>query len=134
MHSAVYMPMPPTAYDVAPSQEDRILDSYLEEWAKYAEAPDGSMGFPRRSGPFSSGGYSKSSDEMEQESVNLPRCKLIQTIVFEDLPPVQAAAVKHRYGLAVFRFPRDNYAQALLAARMYIAITLRKRNLWGVFA
>lgn len=46
------------------------------------------------------------------------------------LVPAEIAAVHHRYLHAVFRFPRDNYAELLLSARCHLADLMNSRGMY----
>lgn len=110
------------------SEEDRRIDAALDTWAQWAQAPDGSMGYPNHSAVMQNGtgdAWQVWCDEADKQIA-----KAVDTILWE-LPPTMRAAVHHRYLRAVFRFGRNNYAEALLDARQRIAIGLRRRGLWA---
>lgn len=113
-----------------PLPDDVRLDGYLEEWADYYLAPDGSMGYADHSPVMKTGGYSKSIEEMYQSDVVKVRVKAINVIVTEDMPPACRAAIEHRYRFAVYRFPRGNYPELLGRARELVVRGLRIRHLW----
>lgn len=109
-------------------EEERRIDVALETWAQWAQAPDGSMGYPNHSAVLQNGtgdAWDVWCDEADKRLA-----KAVDAILWS-MPPAPRAAVHRRYLDAVFCFPRDNYAGLLLDARQRIAIGLRKRGLWA---
>jgi hypothetical protein len=110
------------------SEEQRRLDVALDTWAQWAQAPDGSMSYPNHSAVMQNG--TGDAWEVWCDEADKTLAKAVDAILWS-MPPAPRAAVHRRYLQAVFRFPRDNYADALLDARQRIAIGLRKRGLWA---
>lgn len=109
-------------------QETR-LDFHLENWSAWMRSDAGVMGYGRKSAGFSGSVNSQSFDELvEQSDVWLAR--RVNTHI-RNLDPAEQAAVEVRYGICrVYRFPRHNYAELLLAARIALADALAADGIW----
>ena len=63
-----------------------------------------------------------------RHSVEHEMCRMIDCVV-SDLPPLHKAAIYRCYGIsAVFRFPRENYAEILLDAHDILLVLLPKKG------
>lgn len=103
------------------------LMDLLEAWANWQKGYRLKLSYPSKSCGFESGGWvSKSFDEMAEES-DAEICRLVDFAV-SDLVPVQSSAIHNKYLAAVFRFPRDNYQDALIAAHKTLIETLPKKG------
>lgn len=102
-----------TSTVVRGEQKLEALVAMLTEWANWQGQYRMRLGYPSRS----ISGYSSRSDGSRSddlyEAVDNATFEAIDTAI-DDLLPAQRAAVQRRYGVAaVFRFPRDNYAEQL---------------------
>lgn len=94
----------------------RLVDR-LEEWARWYESYNLKLAMPSKAAVCESHGKSAYSawEDFEQE-VDQAVFVIIDAAV-DDLPPAQGNAVRKRYGLcSVWRWPRNNYEECLLAA------------------
>lgn len=99
----------------------------LEDWATWMHGYYGVSGYSGHSAGISSGYCSKTFDAL-CEDVEAAVFKAIDAEV-DSLPITQTAAINRRYGIAsVFRFPRDNYADCLMAAHESLIARLPKRG------
>lgn len=110
--------------------EERLerLCFMLEDWAQWQQGYRMKLGYPTRS--LSGGGCRavETSYEDLYASVDNAMFEAIEAAV-DDLPPAQRAAVCRRYGIAaVYRFPRDNYAEQLDLAHDALIRTLPRRG------
>lgn len=110
------------------NEEERRIDVALDTWAQWAQAPDGSMGYPGHSAVMQNG--TGDAWDVWCDEADKALAKAVDAILWS-MPPAPRAAVHRRYLDAVFRFPRDNYPECLADARQRIAIGLRKRGLWA---
>lgn len=112
---------------VGAEQKLAALVSMLTEWASWQGQYRMRLGYPSRSiSGYSSRSDGSRSDDLYQ-AVDNARFEAIDTAV-DDLMPAQRAAVQRRYGVAaVFRFPRDDYAEQLdLAHQALMRLLPRK--------
>jgi hypothetical protein len=94
---------------------DDRLAWHLENWRDYMrtggtrelKAPSGAAGCV-------GGGYSNTFEDMVLHADR--QAAGIMDAMIQSLTLVQQAAIHHRYLRAVFRFPRDNYAESLMLA------------------
>jgi len=94
---------------------DDRLAWHLDNWRKWMHSGAlKGLGAPGKSCGFVGGGYNNDFDSMcitaDRQSAE------IMDAMIQSLTAVQQAAIHHRYLHAVFRFPRGNYAEALLLA------------------
>ena len=107
---------------------DDRLAFHLENWRDYMrtggtrelKAPSGASGCV-------GGGYSNSFDDMVLHADR--QAAEIMDAMIQSLTAVQQAAIHHRYLHAVFRFPRDNYAESLLLACTKLRAGMSARGL-----
>ncbi len=100
-------------------ETDAVIDDrlawHLENWRDFMRSGGTrELKAPATSSGFVGGGYNNSFDDMVLYADR--RSAEIMDALVCSLPPVQQAAVHHRYLHAVFRFPRDNYAESLMMA------------------
>lgn len=99
----------------------------LEDWARWQQGYRVRVGYPSHSAGFGSGSGISSFEDMCEASDREMMCAVDSAV--NDLPPVQTSAIMRRYGVAaVFRFPRDNFEAALLAAHESLMVTLPRRG------
>lgn len=99
----------------------------LEDWADWQHGHRYSkgLGYPAHS-PGMGGARISSFDDMADE-VDAATMRIVDAAV-NDLPPAPRAAIMRRYGIAaVFRFPRNNYAQCLSIAHDELMTKLSPR-------
>lgn len=82
------------------------LEVYLAEWVTFMHSGRYCAGYPRRAIGISTGGNSKSFDEL-MEPVESEIVHAIDAAI-ESLPPAQRCAIHHCYLHSVYRF-RENY-------------------------
>jgi len=104
------------------------VDYVLVIWARWMRGYQAGIGFRNRSVGLETGGNSQTFDAM-CEDADRALAKATNAAI-EDLPPAQECAIHNAYLGAVWRFPRDNYAQTLEAAKLSVVIGLRRRHLW----
>ena len=109
------------------------LDKYerlvmlLKDWAHWMDGYQLKIGYPRKSLGIESGYVSSSFDDMV-DSVESEMFRLIESAI-DDLPVAYKAAINRCYGLCtVFRFPRLNYEDLLIAAHDELMKTLPKKG------
>lgn len=103
------------------------LTVILDDWADWCKRYTGRRESSGSVGMSSGYGASKSFDDL-LDDVNSTIARLVDAAV-DDLDPGQRAAINRRYGMcAVFRFPRGNYEDLLLAAHERLLITLPKKG------
>lgn len=100
----------------------------LEDWARWSMCYRLRIGFPSRSIGLSSGFASQTFDEM-CEQADSTRCRVLDTMI-DDLSPAQRQAIHRRYLHAVYRFPRENYAEMLAQAHEELLKGGAGRGLW----
>lgn len=94
-------------------QQLATLCRMLEDWAEWQRGYRMKLGYPTRSLSGSGGGSTECSYDDLYATADRAVFEAIDTAV-DDLQPAQRAAVLRRYGIAaVFRFPRENYAEQL---------------------
>lgn len=90
-----------------------VLCRMLEDWAEWQRGYRMKLGYPTRSLSGAAGGSTECSYDDLYASADNAVFEAIDAAV-DDLQPAQRAAVLRRYGIAaVFRFPRENYAEQL---------------------
>lgn len=102
------------------------LISLLEGWASWQANYRPKLGYPSRSLSC----YCEASTDFDEmcDEVDSQMFATIDVCV-QDLPPAQRAAIMRRYGIAaVFRFPRDNYAEMLQAAHERLMVVLPRKG------
>lgn len=99
------------------------LHALMDEWVMWCRSDFPRVGFPRYSAMIQ-GAPASGADRAESG-----RAEVVGAAV-EDLPPIQRAAVHRRYGVvAVWRFPRNNYAEMLEQALDALIKILRRRGI-----
>ena len=101
----------------------------LVEWADWLSGYRMKIGFAPKSAGFQSGGVvSDSTDSDNYAAADNARCEIIDSCV-DDLPPIQKAAINHRYCASVYRM-RD-YEQSLHDAHEALCVAfVRKGVMW----
>lgn len=108
-------------------KDDREITYLLQDWANWMRNVPG-VGFPSRV-PILSTGMGSSTFEELLEQVDGQAMRAVDASV-DSLPPSNKAAIYRAYGVcAVYRFPRDNYVDALENAHDMLAITLRRKGI-----
>ena len=99
----------------------------LEDWAKWQSSYRPKTGFKSRSAGFACLGL-LSFDDMCDQSDNATMRTLDSAI--DDLDPAPRAAINRRYGIcSVFRFPRNNYEQTLIAAHDRLVVICKRKGI-----
>lgn len=102
------------------------LRALLEDWAQWQRTYRPRLGYPSRSLSC----YGEPSHDFEglcEESDNRVFAAIDAAV--EDLMPAPRAAIMKRYGIAaVFRFPRCNYEEMLLAAHRELLAALPRKG------
>ena len=99
----------------------------LEDWAKWQSNCREKIGFRSRSAGFVALGLSNFDDMCFESDNSIMRT--LETSI-DDLEPVQAAAIYRRYGVSnVFRFPHNNYEQALVLAHERLVISCKRKGI-----
>lgn len=118
---------------VAPGREERMmrrLRGLLQEWADWCRSYRPRLGFPGGSVCESGDATRTASKTFEDLCADCDRTinRTVEAAI-DDLTPAQRAAVYRCYEVAaVFRFPRDNYAEQLDQAHAALCVTLPKRG------
>ena len=100
----------------------------MEDWADWQRGYRLKLGYPTKSAGIESGGGSASFDDLCDES-DAEVMRKVDACV-NDLPPIHRAAVCKRYGIAaVFRFPRQNYEDALCEAHVALMAAFSKKGI-----
>lgn len=103
------------------------IDRHLDMWKSWMRSRSEARGSLSKASGFVGGGYSQSFDDMCL-AADSSAIRATDSII-EGLPPAQRAAVWHWAGLtAVYRFPRNNYADLLETARGVIWRELQRRG------
>lgn len=98
------------------------LHALMDEWVCWCRADVPRIGFPRYSAMVQ-GAPASAEDRAESG-----RAEIIDAAV-EDLEPIHRAAIQRRYGVvAVWRFPRSNYADVLAVALDALIKGLRRKG------
>ena len=105
---------------------DRV-EWHLHNWKTWMHTGRSVDRLPRRSTAI---GNSSSSSFEDMTDASDIRCAAIVDAIINDLPPSQSSAIHRRYLSAVYRFPRNNYANELLAAKVTIGRKLSERAVW----
>lgn len=100
---------------------------YLAIWRAWQRRGDIHIGYPTRSLGLSSGYASKSFDEFCEE-LDSSIAHAMDAIIEHELSPVQRAAVYHKYLHAVYRFPRNNFDEALNQALDLISTGMKRKG------
>ncbi|MDE3023581.1 MAG: hypothetical protein KGI54_17310 [Pseudomonadota bacterium] len=100
------------------------LKGLLEDWAVWMRSGGQVQGYAHRSAVFSAAG-TKNVEDTERE-VFMSTCSAVNACI-DDLSTIQQCAIQKRYMYAVWRFPRDNYAEQLLKAHELLLISVPKR-------
>lgn len=106
---------------------DERLDWHFLNWKSWMYAGAVGEGYPKETpGMFSSGNahFDDMADASERRSAKA--CDA----VINGLVPAQRAAVYHRYLHAVYRFPRGNLDDLLVAARDAVRSALQGKGIW----
>jgi len=99
----------------------------MAEWADWQKGYRMKLGYPSRSCGLSTDAATTFEDMCD--AVDGETMRIVDGVVQEDLTPIERAAVLRRYGVAaVFRFPRDNYADVLGRAHERLFVLLRKKG------
>lgn len=102
------------------------LVALLEDWADWQRGYRMKVGAATCSAGFSGSGTSSFDDLFDGVQADMMRRT---DAAIDDLPPIQNAAILRRYGVAaVFRFPRENYAECLDAAHERLMVELPRRG------
>lgn len=109
------------------------VDSHLQTWARSMSGDNLPRGCPRQACV----GENYSSLDLDNvaayEHLDADIARRTGAVI-DDIGirhPAQKAAIYRAYGVAaVFRFPRENYAQILDAAKENVKLGLRKRGVW----
>lgn len=105
------------------------VENLLSDWAKWM-AHDPRIGFNSRV-PILSTGMGSSTFEELLEQVDGLAMRAVDASV-DSLPPSNKAAIYRAYGIcAVYRFPRDNYAECLEKAHDLLCVTLKRKGILG---
>jgi hypothetical protein len=109
-------------------QYDQLF-ALLEGWARWQGGYRMRLGFPARS----IGLCSNASKDWQDvaDSIDHTTMKTIDAVIQDDgvLTHAERAAVLRRYGVAaVFRFPRDNYADLLVSAHQKLLDILPRKG------
>lgn len=118
------VPVKPTT--VAFGTPDRV-EWHLHNWQTWMHTGRSVDRLPRRSTGI---GNSSSSSFEDMTDASDIRCAMITDAIISDLEPAQSSAIHRRYLSAVYRFPRDNYAEMLLKAKLEIGLKLSIRGVW----
>lgn len=113
---------------VLQENNEAILDWHLSNWARWMSLDRVTRGAPTRACGCTSWGDSWDNDTAESR-YERKQAACVNALI-DGLNSAQRAAVYHQYLEAVFRFPRDNYAQLLIEARAVIAKGLWSRGMW----
>lgn len=97
----------------------------LEDWADWMRGYRIATGYKKHSTVVAAAGNKHWEDILVQVDAQINRT--VDTAI-NDLPINQMAAINHRYLHAVYRFPRDNYAESLTAAHETLMRVLPKKN------
>lgn len=105
---------------------DDRLDYLLELWANWVHQGQWVDGYPGRS----SGVRSLASQDVDEMTANADAdvAQAVQACI-DGLSLNHQAALAHRYTEAVWRFPRQPYAEVLQEARAALTIALNKRRI-----
>lgn len=102
-------------------------NEYIAIWRAWHKRGEIKLGYPSRSIGLASGYVSKSFDEFCEE-LDKAIAHAMDSIIEEELPPSQRAAMYHRYLHAVFHFPRGNYQECLNQALEAISVAMKRKG------
>lgn len=114
-----------TGVDRRTAYEDRLdrLHAIMSEWAQWMRAADLRIGYPAHSALV------RGAPGDAYERADAARMELIDAAVEDLSQPIYRAAVQRRYGVcAVWRFPRLNYEEVLMAALEELMVLLAKKG------
>lgn len=98
------------------------LAAVMADWVEWMRRDDSRVGFPAHSALV------RGAEGCVYEHAESARIEAIDAVV-SDLAPIHRAAVCRRYGLvAVWRFPRENYAEVLQGANEALIAGLKKKG------
>lgn len=99
----------------------------MEDWADWQKGYRMKLGYPSRSCGLSTDAATTFEDMCDSSDNEMMR--VVDTVIQEDLEPIERAAILRRYGVAaVFRFPRDNYEEVLMRAHERLFVLLPKKG------
>ena len=99
----------------------------MEDWARWNRGYKMKLGYPSFSSGLSCGRASQNFDDMIE--VEDRKAFTIIDAIISDLPQVQAAAVRRRYGISVvFGFSREVYERGLCDAHEKLMTELRRHG------
>lgn len=110
--------------DEAQRMRERLdrLHAVMEDWVAWCRADVPRVGFPRYSA-LVQGAPACAADRADSS-----RAEVVDAAV-DDLAPIHRAAILRRYGvMAVWRFPRNNYAEILDAALEALIVILKRKG------
>lgn len=110
------------------------VDQALKAWANYMRSKEGPDGLPEQAcGGIENYSTLDRDSDGAYERLDIWTAEHTQEVI-EDIgkrSPAQKAALYRAYDIsAVFRFPRDNYKELLVEAKIAVAIGLRRRGVW----
>lgn len=103
------------------------VEFHLANWRTWMHTGRSVDRLPRKA-MFCGISHSTSFEDMTEASDD--RCAAIVDAIISDLPPSQSSAIHRKYLHAVYRFPRNNYADELLTAKVTIGRKLAERAVW----
>ena len=104
------------------------LTALLEEWAEWQSSYRPKTGYPSCSAGFGSSAGVHSFEDMCERSDS--HVMDVIDAAIDGLAPAQNAAINRRYGQAsVYRFPRNNHEEMLLAAHETLAVVLVRKGI-----
>lgn len=101
------------------------LRGILEGWAEWMKRESVSLGYPKASIGFKTGGINCFDDLAD--AVDLATYQAVDAAI-GSLPPVLSCAIHHCYLASVYRFGRMQYEDALALAHDRLIETLPKRG------
>lgn len=108
---------------------EQRLTWHLENWAYFQRDRQSDYG-ETYSGKDSSGARSNSSKAFDDLVYEVDaRCSEAVTVILSELTPVQQAAIHNKYLDGVYRFPRNNFEEALAQARVFVRAGLMRRGI-----
>lgn len=112
---------------------DFWLDRHLQTWAAWMRRDSLRLGLPKKAAVGENYTSLDLDNEIAYDSLDDDTAVRVNAVIDDvgQRHPAQKAAIYRDTGLiAVFRFPRDNYADTLDAARQNVLIGLRRRGVW----
>lgn len=112
---------------------DLMLDRHLQTWAAWLRGPDLPDGLPTEACAGENYASLDHDTDGAYERLDHWIAENVQAVVegIGERSPAQKAALYRAYDVvAVFRFPRGNYAEVLEEAKVAVRVGLRRRGVW----